>query len=363
MPGILFRHVARAVLLGIILVAVLLLGLYTIIALIRESRELTNDYGLLQMAVYLAQTSPRRLYDIFPFAALIGTMLGLGGLAAGNELVAMRAAGFDRRQILLSVLGAVAGCLLVLVLASELVVPELEARAGAEREQARSGQVYLGRYGALWLRDGNYVVRIGHSAWSGDQTPEFGDVLVYRLEPGMRPAAVLQAATATHDGSRWLLRDIRMRALESPDEGSDHGSAGSREDRVTLDSTLSHDLFAASISRPRVLAIRDLLDMVEFLEVNDLDEAPYRQALWNRIFYPLNVLAMVLVSLPFAFRGDRQSSRGVNLFFGVSLGLGFFILTRLAQGMGLLLPGPLWLSSLMPALLVGTLGVVLLRRL
>lgn len=358
MPGILFRHIARAVLLGIALVAVLLLGLYTIVELIRESRDLVNDYGPLQMIVYLAQTSPRRFYDIFPFAALIGTMLGLGGLAAGNELVAMRAAGFDRRQILLSVLGAVAGCLLVLVLISELVVPGLEARASAMREQARSGQVHLGRYGALWLRDGMFVVRIGHSAWSQADTPEFGDVLVYRLDGDMKPQAVIKAQSATHDGSRWLLRNTDHRRIDA-----DTATPADDSDTLTLDSTLSHDLFAASISRPRVLAMSDLNVMIDFLRANDLDADPYRQALWNRIFFPLNVLAMVLVSLPFAFRGGRHGSRGVSLFFGVTLGLGFFILTRLAQGMGLLLPGPLWLSALMPSLLVGALGVILLRRL
>lgn len=358
MPGILFRHIARAVLLGIVLVAVLLLGLYTIVELIRESRDLVNDYGPLQMIVYLAQTSPRRLYDIFPFAALIGTMLGLGGLAAGNELVAMRAAGFDRRQILMSVLGAVTGCLIVLVLISELVVPGLEARAGAMREQARSGQVYLGRYGALWLRDGRFVVRIGHSAWSQADAPEFGDVLVYQLDGDMKPEAVIKAQTATHDGSRWLLRNADHRRIDA--EAAESAGSG---DGITLESTLSYDLFAASISRPRVLSMRDLDEMIDFLQANDLDTDPYRQALWNRVFFPLNVLAMVLVSLPFAFRGGRHGNRGVSLFFGVTLGLGFFILTRLAQGMGLLLPGPLWLSALMPSLLVGTLGVVLLRRL
>lgn len=355
-PGILSRHIARAVLLGIALVALLLVGLYTIIEVIRESRALTGDYGPPQMVYYILQTTPRRLNDIFPFAALIGTMLGLGGLAAANELVAMRAAGFDRPQMLFSVLGAVSLCLLALMLVSELLVPGLEARAGAERDQARTGQVHLGRWGALWLRDGDYMIRIGHSAWSDREMPEFGNLILYRLDRQMRPHEILRAQTATHDGSRWELRQVASRAVsnEKPVE-SDDGV-------VVLESTLSHDLFSSAISRPRVLPVRDLKEVIGFLRANDLDTTPYEQAMWNRIFFPLNVLAMVLVSLPFAFRGGRQTSRGLNLFAGVTLGLAFFVVSRLAQGVSLLAPGPLWLSAALPAVLIGLLGVVMLRR-
>lgn len=357
MPAILGRHIGRSVLQGVVLVAVLLLGLYTIIEIIRESRELTGDYGLVQMVVYMAQTSPRRLYDIFPFAALIGTMLGLGGLAAGNELVAMRAAGFDRGHILISVLAAVGLCLVVLILISELLVPDLEARAGAQRDQARSGKVYLGRYGALWIRDGEFVMRIGNSAWTGDGVPEFGNLLIYRLDRQMQPHEIIRAETAGHDGSAWQLREVQRREVGEAPDASDRTA-----DSLELESTLSHDLFSSAISRPRVLAVSDLGEMIEFLETNELDTTPYRQALWNRVFFPLNVLAMVLVSVPFAFRGGRQTSRGLNLFAGVALGLAFFVLSRLAQGVGVLFPGPLWVSALLPALLIGGLGVVMLRR-
>ena len=358
MPGILIRHIGRAVLLGILLVAVLLLGLYSIIELIREARALTGDYGPLQMVIYLAQTTPRRLYDIFPFAALIGAMLGLGGLAAANELVAMRASGFDRQQILISVLGTVVACLIALMLISEFLVPGLEARAGAERDQARTGQVLLGRYGALWLRDGDYMLRIGHSAWSREDMPEFGDILIYRVDRRMRLHQIIRAESATHDGRVWHLRQVSDRPI------GDLPAVREVTDQVLrLDSTLSHDLFSSIISRPRVLSVADLNEMIGFLEANELDTDSYEQALWNRVFFPLNVLAMVLVSLPFVFRGGRQTSRGINLFFGVTLGLGFFVISRLSQGMGVLFPGPLWIAALLPSLVIGVLGIIMLRRL
>lgn len=355
MVGLLSRYVMTRVLVGVGLVSLLLVGVYSLIELIREARSLGDGYGGAQMLWYLAQTTPRRLYDIFPFAALIGTLLGLGGLAAGNELVAMRAAGFDRRQLVLRVLAAVMLCLVILMLLSELAIPGLEASARADRQQARTGQVYLGGHGNLWLRDGSQVVRIGYSAWLADDRIEFGDLLIYTLDSAMRPRDIITAERASHEQGQWQLQQASRSSLDS--------SQGlTRTDRILLDSDLSPELFAATVSRPRLLPMPDLLRMRAFLDRNGLDAERYIQAFWDRLFFPINVLAMVLIGLPFVFRDQRSGGRGLNLFAGVALGLAYFVLTRLVQGVTMILPVPVWLSSLLPALLIVLLAALLLRR-
>jgi lipopolysaccharide export system permease protein len=354
--GILGRYLIGRVLLATLLVSVLLVGIYSLIEFIREARAMGGDYGLLQVLWYLINTTPRRLYDIFPFAVLIGTLLGLGGLAASNELVAMRAAGFDRRAMVVRVLLAVLACLVVLLLLAELVIPHLEPKARAEREQARSGQIHLGSLGGLWLRDGPRVVKIGYSAWVGDDRLEFGDLLIYELDDNMRPRDIVSARRASHDSGHWQLFGVESRSL------GENGVVA-RVDELALASDLSPELFAATVSRPRLLAMRDLLEMRAFLIRNGLDAEPYQQAFWDRLFFPVNVLAMVLIGLPFVFRSARQGGGGLNLFAGVAVGLLFFVLSRLAQGVTVLMPVPLWVVSLLPALLIAALAGVLLKRL
>ncbi len=353
-PGILTRYLVSRVLLGVAAVSVLLVGLYTLIELVRETRALDGGYGLGQMLWYLAQTTPRRLYDIFPFAALIGALMGLGALAAGNELVAMRAAGFDRRQVALRGLLAIGCCLLVLVMLSETAIPRLESQARADREAARSGQVYQGQFGSLWLRDGPRVVRIGYSAWLTDDQLEFGDLLIYELASDMRLANIVTAARARHDGRTWQLEDVERWPVE--------GETG-RESlaQYQLPSGLSPELFAATVARPRLLPTADLLDMLDFLKRNELDQLPYQRALWSRIVYPLNVLVMVLVGLPFVFLGNRQQGQGLRLFAGVGLGLMVFVLVRLFEGLSVIVPIPVWLTALLPAMVISS-GMLLVTR-
>jgi len=355
MVGILSRYIMLRVALAMLVVATVLVSIYTLIDLIREARSLDGGYGLVEMLIYLLRTMPRRLYDLFPFIALIGTLTGLGALAGSNELVAMRAAGFDRRHIASQVLATLVVCLVLLAVLSEWVIPEFEKTARAERQQARTGQLHLGSFGSLWLRDGQSMVRIGRSAWAGEDELEFGDLTVYELGSDMRPRTILVAESGRHRGGRWELSGVLKRTLDS-------FAAVEQSANLELKSGLNPDLFSAAVSRPRMLSLRDLIAMQAFLEENDLHTGPYEQAMWARLIYPVNVLAIVLIGLPFIFSGPRQGGRGVSVFAGVVLGLMFFVLTRLTQGVSALLPVPLWLSSLFPALVIFWLAVWLLRR-
>ncbi len=351
---VLVRYLAKTILSAIVVVSMVLLGLYSLIDVIREVRDLTGDYGLGSMVAYVLQTSPRRLYDIFPFAALIGTLIGVGSLAQSNELIAIRAAGVHRQQISAYALAVIGLCLLFLIVVSELFVPVLETRAQAHRDQARSGQIALDGQGAFWVRDGRYMVRIGHSVWTEDSTLQFADLTVYEFSDG------LQAATGRHQEGSWLLLDVAVTPL------SDGAPQERRVLQWEMPSTLSPELFDAAVTRPRLLATRDLIEMRDFLEDNALDATPYAQALWQRVFFPVNVLAMVLIGLPFAlggvFRQNPRGGMGLNVFFGIVLGLSFFVLSRLMQG-GMGLWGlPIWLASLLPALIISSLALFLLAR-
>lgn len=352
---LLTRHLARAVLAGIGLTCLLLLTLFSLVEVVREARSLTADYGAVQMVWYMLQTTPRRLHDIFPFAALIGTLLGLGALANANELVAMRSAGFGRRQLAVRTLLIVLLCVGLIMAMAEWLIPDLEARARAERQQARTGQLHVGGAGQFWLRDGPFMLRLGEAVWMDREQLVFTDVLVYKLGDGMRPQSILVAEQASHIAGRWRLSEVRWRSVVDEQAG--------QQVVMQIDSALTPGLFQAAVSRPRLLALSDLYRMRAYLDRSGLDSAPYDQAFWTRVFFPLNVLAMVLVALPFVFRGGRSGSHGAGLFTGVALGLGFFVVSRLSSGVGLAWPLPLWLAALMPAVLIFALSVVLMRRL
>ena len=72
-----------------------------------------------------------------------------------------------------------------------------------------------------------------------------------------------------------------------------------------------------------------LLGLVQppaFAHCNGLDARDYEDTYWGRWFYPLNVLALCLAAVPFAFGSLRSGGMGKRLFLGMLFALGFLLL-------------------------------------
>ena len=87
---ILHRYIARHVLGGVLVVFTGLVSLFFIGDLENAER---GDFDYAAALAFVVMRMPGRMYALLPAATLIGGLLGLGRLAHGSELTAMRAAG------------------------------------------------------------------------------------------------------------------------------------------------------------------------------------------------------------------------------------------------------------------------------
>lgn len=353
--GLAGRYVGRAVFGGIALVLLCLLGLYTLVDLLRELRAAGGGYQLWAILDFLLKTTPGRLYEVFPFAVLIGALLGLGNLTAHHELTALRAAGLSRLSLAGMAMVAGASALAGVMLITELLMPSLEARARADRQAAQTGEVRLGGSGGMWLRDGDLFMRIDQPLWQAAETLVFSGVTVYGVDDGFRPRTWLFAENARHRDGRWFLEDVRYLTYDT-------GGQPRGESRVELESRLDPDLFTASVTRPKFLSLMDLSELTDYLERNDLDAGAYREAFWERLFYPLGVLAMLALGLPFIFHSPRERGWGVRVLIGIGLGMGCFVINRMLQGTAGVLGIPSALAAATGPLLFLSVAVYLLAR-
>ena len=98
------RYIGSHVLLAILTVLGIIVGLALLFAFIDELGDVKGSYGTLHAAVYVLLTTPSRIYEMLPMAALIGCLIGLGTLASSSELTIMRAAGVSLGRIVLAVM-------------------------------------------------------------------------------------------------------------------------------------------------------------------------------------------------------------------------------------------------------------------
>jgi LPS export ABC transporter permease LptG len=166
-------------------------------------------------------TGPRHVYELLPMTALVGALVGLGMLAAGNELVALQAAGVTKLRIV----GAVLQPTLLVILAGlalgELVAPPLEIRAEVGKALASGEQVGLSRYGH-WERDGSAFMHF--NAIEPDGVLYGVDIFVF--DERQRMVRTINAESAVYDAGNWVLMNGTELAFT---HGSD-GVTGARSD-------------------------------------------------------------------------------------------------------------------------------------
>ncbi len=108
--------------------------------------------------------------------------------------------------------------------------------------------------------------------------------------------------------------------------------------------------------------MRALWDFLDYLSENGLDDRVYRSAFWEKVFYPLIIVALVLAGMPFVFSSSRSHNLGVRMFIGMMLGGLFMIFNRGVQNFGEAYSLPSLLTNLLPPLVLAGGAVLVLRR-
>ena len=317
-------YIGRVVLATVLLTWAVLVGLDVMLALSGQLGDLgKGSYDFPTALAFVAYSVPRRAYSIFPYAAVIGSLMGLGQLAATSELTALRALGLSRRRLSLSVAAALTLLTALMVLTGETLAPWGQRQADQLKLAAKSNNIAMARYSGLWAREGDTFLNAidgQERVVDGQRVLELRDVRLYQVGEDGRLQSLTRAALAVHDQEGWRLQQARRVEL---------GADSAREQKLESqrwDSQLDANALAAGVTRPRNLSAADLQASIEYRRRNGLDARDYEDTYWSRWFYPLNVLALCLAAVPFAFGSLRSGGMGKRLFLGIVFALGFMLL-------------------------------------
>ena len=342
--------VGTTVLGSILTVWLVITGLDAVVQFIRQLGSVgKNGYTITNAVVYVLVTFPRRLYEMFGNAALIGGLLGLGGLAATNELTALRACGLSKLRIAVSAVGIVAILIVGVVILGETAAPwgDQQAQAMQLRLKSNSGGV-VGNSG-LWERDGYNIINV--KSWTAKHDGvhdlvELNDVRVYHMTPDGQVDRFMWATTAEHDGRRWTLKNLQTSLLDP------QGVHTTKVPAQEWDTKLNAQVLAQSVIQPQYLPMRSLWRNIKYNELNGQSTVAFATAFWTRALYPLNVLVLVLCAMPFSFGTLRSGGLGKRMFIGMLLAIGWYFLQKAMVNFGTVYGVPPLLANLLPALIL-----------
>ena len=346
------RYIGRHVLVAMLLVFATLLTLLMFFEAINALRNYgRGSYGLYTLVLYVALILPRRVYELFPIAVLLGTMLGLSWLALGSELTAMRAAGISLSRIAASAMKAGLVLVVFCIVIGETVVPITDTAAQQREAEALHRGLYRERTG-LWLRDATTFVNVG------EILPDLTllGVNIYRFDGAERLRSQTYAHRARFQPPGWLLEDVSESRISSV------GVQTHRVQTATWHTGITPDVVQVFAVRPESLSSVDLYEYIQHLRRNHQETDRYELAFWHKVWLPVTTAVMVLLAVPAVFGQARSGGMGHRVFLGLVLGLTFDIVNRGSGYLCLLYGMPALMAVLAPIGLFLLLALYLFRR-
>ena len=347
------RYITRVILQSQGVVLLCLVVLMTIFSFIDELQDVAIGYEASHAIAYVALTTPRRAYEVIPYVAFVGTLVGLGILANSSELTVLRVAGVSLRRLFAAVAIPAVMLLLANLAMGETVAPDLEARATALKLDAQKRATELPRNASNWFREGGLYTNV-------DGFGEAGTLLgirQFQLDARGRLVTSIRATRASYRGDHWLLEDVEITDL------SGGGTEARRVKTMRWDSSVEPDFLSAkSLIDPQKLGIGDLTETIRYLDREALDTTRYEVALWGRLLQPLAILGLVWLATGFVVGPLREVSMGVRLSSGLAVGLAFKYLQDLFAPMATVFGVSAIVAVLVPILICWVCGTVLVRR-
>ncbi len=323
---ILDRYFAKTVLLHTLMVMAVLLALMTLVNFISQQDDIgQGSYDVAGAFLVTLLQLPQQAYQLLPIGALIGAIIGLGGLARDSELTVVRAAGVSVGRIAVSagLAGLVIAALLWVI--GEYFAPPADQYARQYKIFSRYSQLEFTGSRSAWIREGPYYINVRRQAAEN----LFGGVYVYELDAERRLVLVGRAETATQEASgRWVLTNYQESRL-----GQDRVEARTVP-RLVTESSFNADFLGMAVTQPGAMPLQDLHAYNQHLKANDLDSTAWEIAFWSRISRLVAAVAVCVFAVPFAFGPLRSAGAGARTVLGIMAGVLFVLLTQTLENSG-----------------------------
>jgi lipopolysaccharide export system permease protein len=322
---ILSNYMLRTIVATTLLVLVVLLALAGLFEFIAELDDTQGDYQTPQAILYTLLRLPQLAFEMLPVSALIGSLLGLGTLAANSEIIVMRAAGLS--VLRLSGMVAITGFVLLIftALLGEFIGPPLDYFARSMRLESRFEQTDRRLGNATWVREGDLFLHLERVSAEF----EFGSVYLFRFDQSNELASIARAENSgIDDNDQWILENYRETRFS--DDGVKIIDAPVAVESFGIDA----EVLGISLVKPQSLSGRGLYSYIGYLKRNQLDADRYEAELWYRISRTATVVIMPVLALAFVFGSLRTGGAGARLMIGVVVGLAYYLGSEMLANSG-----------------------------
>lgn len=369
---VLQRYFGTEIIRAVLFVLLALLVLTSFFDLMNEASSVNKGgYQIKHALLYVLLNIPGNAYDFLPIAALIGTIYVLAQFASNSEFTIMRAASMSSWTVA-KMLAMIALVLIAFTfLLGEVIAPMSAKTAKKIKLAATNGPVKQDFRSGLWTKD---LIRdpLDKSLVIGSRFLNVREVSpnrallgvkVYEFDTNFQLLREINASKAEYIRSHvWRLSDVvetdfpKNLAQETKIASNTHKLATKE-----LESEITPDILAVLFIDPDRMSAYELASYTRHLSENKQATERYEIAFWKKLTYPISILVMMALALPFAYLHARDGGISLRIFSGIMLGMVFYLVNSLFSHLGMINTWPAPMTALFPSLLFSGMAFAGLR--
>ena len=157
---ILDKYIAKQILISIFTVLGILIVVVGLLDLVDELKKVDAEYSLSLAFLYVLLNIPQNIYEVFPIATLMGSLIGLSKLSSTSELNAVKSSGISFPKIIFISLRAGLLIMLFTFLIGEFIAPKGQQLANEVKNLSQSNRLSMKNTDGIWIKSKDSFIHI-----------------------------------------------------------------------------------------------------------------------------------------------------------------------------------------------------------
>lgn len=340
-----------------IFVAMCLIALQMVFSMLGETGNLKRDYTFIDSLLYsLLMSGPGSLVFILPFVMLIATLLVLGRMSDNSELVVLQTSGLSHFALfrnLLPIVLLICGTVMVL---EDLVFLPLRNYAIDMRNELRGHAP--AQSGSLAIRQGSdFIIAESISA-----TGALKRVHMFHFNNDFK--LIRQVVAKQGQASdNYIVLDAPL--ISNYQQQEQNNSIYEQPPTLKLEIQHSqrflHWLALSNLTDTARLRFSELWEFAGFQKTINPNNNQFLMVFYNKLVLPLNILAFMLLVMPFIFGLTRTMNTSTKVIIAIMIGLVFINFQQLTLPIHVVFGIPPLLVAIIPGLLTLAIALGLMK--
>lgn len=309
---------------------------------------LSYNASVAQMASYFLFSIPQIVSYVLPPTVLLATLMTFSSFSRFNEVTAMKANGIPIYRMILPIFIFASFTVVFYFYFTELITPASVQKTThikkVEVQKKKSPGFF--KQDEIWYRGDNAIYNF--KMFDTEKNILHG-VTVNYLTPDMTLSARIDAQSAEWTNHQWVFHNLLTTRFDENNKPVLEWSA-----IKTIPLPEKPEDFKVLQKDVEKMGYFELRKYVRKIQSEGYDVAKYRVDLLGKTAFPLVILIMVFIAVPFALRAERSGGIMQSVGIGIIIGFSYWIVHAFCMSLGKSEILPAFLAAWSANILFGT---------